>query len=471
MAKIVINYEPNEKQKKFHACGATEVVYGGSKGGGKSCALVMESLAYGLEHPGAVIYLFRRKYDDLEANIIREWREKVPKELYKYNEQKHMATLTNGTNVFFRYVKNKIEANDEYQGRSMDFCGIDELTQHDEETVQVLLSCLRSAKGFPVRFRGTCNPGGLGHTWVKKKYIMGTDHGAKQIKCPISGNSIAFIPATIYDNTILMTNDPAYVKRLENLPSGRRAAFLYGDWDAFDGMAFEEWSYDIHVCRPFPIPAHWKRWRSADNGYTDPFAWYWFAVDEQGKIYIYREYTREYDDPKVTYSDQARKVVEMSTYFDLQTNSEQEEAYSFTVVGHDAFNTHPLAEQGKTIEDYYIEGGVNSCIRAITDRKLRKATYHEYLKPFEDENTGKMTAKLQIFATCTKLIETLPLQQVDDDDPEKVAETDIDHWYDAAGYGIIAHHAAKTRALPQQKSAVQLHRERLAKQKKVRRIM
>ncbi|MHB8122610.1 MAG: phage terminase large subunit [Desulfuromonadaceae bacterium] len=457
---VIVPYEPNAKQSIFHACPATEAVYGGAKGGGKSCALVMEALAYGLEYPGAEEYLFRETYDDLESNLIKEWKDKVPPELYKYNESKHIATLYNGTRVFFRYIKNKADA-ERYNGRSIDFIGVDELTRHAEVSIQILLSCMRSPKGFPPRFRGTCNPGSIGHVWVKGRYITPTSKGQKSYRDPDTGNLIAFIPAKVYDNTVLMKNDPAYVRRLENLPEARKRAFLEGDWDAYEGQAFEEFRTDIHVCRPFQIPTHWRRWMGNDPGYTDPFAWYWFAVDPDGIVYIYREYTREYGDPKIVYSDQAKKVIQLSTYSDF-SNTETKERISFKVTGHDAWNTHPLAEEGKTIINHYEMGGLHGFIQAITDRKLRKATWHEYLKPFEGPN-GKLTAKVKIFSTCKKLIETLPQQVEDEDNPEKVAETDYDHWYDGAGYGLIAWHAKKSRIPDPEKGEVQRDKEKLAK--------
>jgi hypothetical protein len=439
---IVVPYEPNDKQKIFHSCPAEEVVYGGAKGGGKSCALVMEALAYALEYSGAELYLFRETYDDLEANIIKEWKEKVPQELYKYNETKHTANVIGGSTVYFRYIKNKTDA-EKYNGRSIDWIGVDELTKHEEESIQILLSCLRSPKGFPPRFRGTCNPGGIGHVWVKKRYIQATGYGKEMAVDPVTGNRIAFIPAKVYDNPVLMKNDPAYVRRLENLPPAKRKAYLEGDWDAYEGQAFEEWNPEIHVCRPFIIPEYWYRWRSVDNGYSDPFAWYWFAVDTDGIVYIYREFTRGYDDPKLAYSEQARRVVEL-------TGNEQ---IRFTAVGHEAFGTHPLSE-GKTIVDHYREGGVADCVKVNPDRRLRKAIWHEYLKPFYDENKKRMTARVQIFGTCKKLIETLPQQVEDEDDPEKVAETDYDHWYDGAGFGLIAWHSRNSLKPPEPKKEV-----------------
>jgi len=233
-----------------------------------------------------------------------------------------------------------------------------------------------------------------------------------------------------------------YEQTKKDLSNSYRAEYPNTAEEAFEaseGIAFPEFSHELHVIEPFVIPTHWRRWRSADNGYTDSFAWYWFCVDEGGTVYIYREYTREPKDPKVSYSDQAKQVV-------LKSGSER---IGFTVVGHDAFSIHPLTKststpQGKSIIDFYIEGGVTDSLRAVTDRTFRKAVYHEYLKPYFDENTEKMTSKVKIFNTCTKLVETLPQLLIDDKNPEKVMECSYDHWYDGAGYGLISHHSNKT---------------------------
>ena len=449
--RIEVPYTPNPRQALFHASPADEIIYGGAKGGGKSCALVMEALAYGLENKGATIYLFRETYDDLEANLIKEWKERVPKELYGYSETKRIATLTNGSKIYFRYMESVADA-EGYDGRSIDFIGVDELTKHEEAAIQILLSCLRSPKGFKPKFVGTCNPGNIGHRWVKQRYIVATNYGKRTITDPTTGSVIQFIPAKVYDNFAIMDNDPNYVKRLENLPEKKRLAYLHGDWDIYEGQAFEEFSRIIHVVEPFPIPPTWRRWRANDPGHTDPFAWYWFAVDYDGIIYIYREFTRQKGDDKLIYSDQARKVVELSHYKELREGRLEKipEQIGFTVVGHDAWNSHPLAEkirpgaaQGKTIIDHYHEGGLSGFIKCIPDRALRKATWHEYLKVFEGPD-GEPTSRLKIFSSCEMLVETLPMQIEDEKDPEKVAETAIDHWYDAAGYGLIAWHSKQT---------------------------
>ena len=243
-------------------------------------------------------------------------------------------------------------------------------------------------------------------------------------------------------NTDPRRTEEWYEQTKKDLPNSYKAEYPNTPEEAFesaDGIAFPEFSYDLHVIEPFKIPDHWRKWRAVDNGYTDSFAWYWYAVDEFGTVYIYREYTREPKDPKVSYSDQAKQVV-------LKTGPER---VGFTVAGHDAWAVHPLTRsnntpQGKSIIDFYIEGGVTDCLRAVTDRMFRKATYHEYLKPYYDENAEKITSKLKIFNTCEKLIETLPQLLIDEKDPEKVMECAIDHWYDGAGYGLIAYHSNRT---------------------------
>lgn len=414
---IDVNYIPNKRQEVFHACGADEAVYGGAKGGGKSCALVMEGLAYGLENSGAEMYFFRETYDDLEANIIKEWKEKVPKELYSYNEGKHFASLINGTTVKFRYIRNYADA-EGYQGRSMDWIGVDELTKHLKESIQVLLSCLRSPKGFKPTFRGTCNPGGIGHSWVKEDYIEATEYGTKEIIDPITGNKRAFIPAKVYDNDVLMKNDPAYVRRLENLPEDQKKAFLHGDWDIFTGQYFDEFRREIHVIEPFVIPDHWKRYRALDYG-LDMLACYWIAVDTNNKAYVYKEL---YESGLII-SDAAKAIKKMT-----------DEPIYETIAPPDLWNRRQ--ETGKSAAELFYDNGL-MLYRANNNRVQGWYNLKEWLKPYSDEQ-GIKTASLIIFKNCINLIRTLPQLQHDDKDPNDVATEphELTHGPDAIRYFV-----------------------------------
>lgn len=418
MPDIYVQYEPNDKQSLFHNCDAEEVVYGGAKGGGKSCALIMEAFVYATEYPGATIYLFRETYDDLEANLITEWKEKVPEQLYEYNESKHIAKLINGSTVRFRYVRSYQDAK-KYQGRSFDFIGVDELTKHEEKTIQELLSCLRSPKGFPTRFRATCNPGGIGHAWVKKRYILATDKGEKSTVDEVSGNTISFIPAKVYDNKQIMDNDPAYVRRLENLPEDKRKAYLHGDWDAFEGQAFDEWRDDIHIVKPFEIPSTWRRIRAIDYGRTAPFCCLWGALDPDNNLFIYREAYQSGLDA----TDQAKLVIELSM---------GETVYE-TILDSACWIPN---QHGESIADTYSDNGLY-CDQASKNRLNGKDRVHKWLKVIPDID-GTDYSRLRVFKNCSNLIRTLPALPLDDKHIEDVDTDAEDHAYDALRYMVMA---------------------------------
>lgn len=408
----------------------------------------MESLAYGLEHPGATLYLFRETYDDLEANLITEMKAKWDESLYTYNESKHIATLINGTKVLFRYIRNWQDAN-KYQGRSIDWIGVDELTKHEERSIQVLLSCLRSPKGFPPRFRATCNPNGIGFGWVKKNYIERTNYGEEVAIDEISDNRVQFIPATVYDNEVLMKNDPSYVKRLENLPEDERRAFLLGDWDSLQGQYFTIWNRKKHAIEPFAIPKHWKRYRSIDWGYNDHCAVYWHATNEEGKAHTYRElYINE-----TLAGDVADMMVDLS----------KGEKIQYTVASPDMWQNRGAGivakdgeVRGKNIAETFLEHGV-PLIKADNSRVIGWQRMNEELADQPDGEPNWV-----IFKNCENLIRTLPYLVRDDKKPEDIADRQEDHPAESCRY---FHMSRPTKAKPdeQAQSRIQKHKQALMK--------
>jgi hypothetical protein len=237
-------------------------------------------------------------------------------------------------------------------------------------------------------------------------------------------------------------------------------------FSAGEGTAFPEFSVDVHVVETFTPPTWWKKWMGHDPGHDNPFAWHWFAVDGDGTVYVYREYARPLGAPKVFYSDQAAEVTEMSRYFDEDEQAERFENIDYIVTGKDAFNKS--RETSKTYIDYYRDGGLTFAgfIPAITDRKKRKAVWHEYLKPIPDpENEGRKIAKLRIMDCCKQLIHTLPQLVKEKLDNEKVEDNpEIDNCYDGAGYSLISYHVRQSKAPPQEKSTVEAIKDRLIKQ-------
>lgn len=248
---------------------------------------------------------------------------------------------------------------------------------------------------------------------------------------------------------------------------------------AGERTALPEFSRSIHVCETFTPPKHWPRWMGMDNGYDDPFAWYKFAVNEDGTVFIYYEYTRKKHEQEtvVSYTDQAAKVWKDSTWkeFDEYQGEEVEvhDKIQYIAAGLDAWATHHRDQSGKNLVDYYMMGGIKyPFIKPITDRKLRLATWHEYLKPYTITVTGPdgkpmeiKTAKLQIMDCCPELIRTLPLLVKDKNDPEKVEDDNtIDHGYDGAGYGLITYHLKNSLPKKKELSKFQKHKQQLLKQ-------
>lgn len=284
--------EPNEKQKLFLKDQHKYIAYGGSRGGGKSFAVRVKAILLCLNYPGIKVMIIRRSFPELQANHVKPLRKMLPLEVYKYNDQKKEMTFANSSQIIFRYCSNDRDL-DNFQGTECDVMFIDEATHFTEEQFKILAACVRgvTTKGetvYPKRVYLTCNPGNVGHQWVKRLFID------KKYNLDEDPSEYSFIQAGVRDNKILMEQQPDYIKQLEALPPKLRAAWLEGSWDIFFGQFFEEFAdipehYDdhigSHVIEPFEIPEDWQIYRSFDWGYNKPFSCGWWAIDHDGVAY------------------------------------------------------------------------------------------------------------------------------------------------------------------------------------------
>lgn len=301
-------WSPQPKQAAFMARPEYEALYGGAAGGGKSDALVVEALRQvGIPHYKALIV--RKTYPQL-AELIDKSLNYYPRAYPKarYNASAHTWNFPSGAKILFgsmQYTKDRTR----YQGQAYDFIGFDELTHFTWDEYSYLFSRNRpNGPGTRVYIRASANPGGVGHGWVKERFVTagkpmttiwedvtwrdpsGQEHRARQ--------SRIFVPSSVFDNPALLNNDPDYVRRLASMPEAERKALLYGDWDTFSGQVFTEWRNDpehyadrlhTHVITPFRVPDGWTIWRSFDWGYSRPFSVGWYAVDHDRRMYRIRE--------------------------------------------------------------------------------------------------------------------------------------------------------------------------------------
>lgn len=412
-----MDIEITEKQDLFLNSQAFETLFGGAAGGGKSYGQLVDALLYALEYPKSKQIIFRRTFPDLERSIIRTSLEFYPKEVASYNSSKHIWRFKNGSIIDFGYIDNENDVY-QYQSAEYDVIRFDELTHFTEYMYVYMISRCRGANPYPKYIKSSTNPGGVGHSWVKERFIdigePNTIHNIKQEDGTTT--SRIFIPSLVQDNLFLMANDPDYLKRLQNLPEKEKKALLYGEWDIFDGQFFTEFKRDIHVCKPFEIPKTWRIFRTRDYG-LDMCACYWIALDWNMNAYVYKELYES----NLIVSEAARKINEMTT----------EDIYC-DYAPPDLWNRN--RDTGKSTSDIFAESG-QYLTKADNNRVTGWLAVHEWLKVIEDEQ-GQKTCKLHIFSNCVNLIRTLPAVQHDEKNPNDVANEphELTHAPDALRY-------------------------------------
>jgi len=410
----------NEKQKLFFEAKSRFIAYGGARGGGKSWAVRKKATLMALRYSGVKMLLLRRAFTELQDNHILPLMSEL-KGIAIYKDSEKSFIFPNGSRLKFGYCDSERDVL-QYQGQEYDVIFIDEATQFTEFQYQILTPCLRGANDFPKRMYLTCNPGGVGHEWVKRLFID------KEYRNKEKPEDYTFVQALVYDNKALIDHDTGYVDMLENLPEDIRRAWLLGDWDALAGKYFKEFKRDVHVCTPFAIPAHWKRYMTMDYG-LDMLACYLIAVDEQGRGYVYHEI----HEPNLIISDAAQKIREAC-------NGQQIYMY---LAPPDLWNRRQ--DTGKSLAETFREYGIDLA-KTSNDRVSGWMAVHEWLKIGKDEK-GEPAAKLKIFDTCPKLIKHLPSLQHDPKDVNDVANEphDITHAPDALR-GFCVYHTGISKA-------------------------
>lgn len=308
---MIVNFgEPSEKQKLFLSEKEHKyVAFGGARGGGKSWAVRCKAILSALRYGGLKSLIIRRTYPELTNNHIRPMREffvqnsMMPK-IVKYNDKEKRYTFFNRSSITFMYCQRDADL-DRLQGTEWDLIFIDEATQLSEYQIKAISATCRGVNNFPKRIYYTCNPGGQSHGYFKRLFVDGKYANGE------NADEYVFIRSLVTDNKKLMKSQPDYIKQLEALPPKLRDMWLYGNWDVFEGMFFEDFQPDppvqkaaelnmsveelrrihrwCHVVEPFE-PKNMNIYRSYDFGYNKPFSCAWWAVDSDGIIYRILEY-------------------------------------------------------------------------------------------------------------------------------------------------------------------------------------
>ena len=435
MSEITFDFKPYPKQVRFFNSVKRYIAYGGARGGGKSWAARTKALLLAMDSDkqGIQILFLRRSLKELRENHLYPMQKMLTPLIsagaVQYKDQTKEFIFPGGSRIVFGYCEAERDVL-QYQGQAYDVIFIEEATQFTELQFTTLTESNRSSGMMAIQFSPrmyfTCNPGGVGHTWVKRLFI---DRDYQNKEKP---ENYDFIQSLVYDNDYLMNNNPEYVENLENLPEQRKKAMLYGDWDAFEGQYFDEFRRDIHVVEPFVIPDYWRRYVTLDYG-LDMLAAYWIALSPENRAYVYKERYQS----NLIISEAAKAI--------LETNN-GDKIYQW-LAPPDLWNRRQ--DTGKSAAELFYENGVN-LIPSKNDRVQGWYCLKEWLKPIDtrDEQTGKdkKTSNLVIWKNCTNLIRTLPQLQHDEKNPNDVANEphELTHGPDAIrGFAISYAYPAK----------------------------
>ena len=476
-------WRPNKKQELFLAVPWTikEAFYGGGAGSGKSDVLLVYGLVHRLhENPRFKQVFQRRTYPELKNEIIPRSRDLYSKFGATLNRSDMCWTFPRpdqlggtgmgnmGAMVFLGHCENEDDVH-KYDSMEINLYTPDELTSFTEYIyLYIGFTRVRASdgSGLPAIIRAAGMPGGIGHTFVKKRFVDPCPTGSKVI-VGRGGNKRIYIHSTLADNPHI---DKNYAQSLEGLNDAEKKAKKFGDWSAYLGQVFEEFrdkhypdepDNAVHVVEPFEIPKWWPRIVVGDWGFTAMTYIMYGAISPQKRLYIYREqhfikmkieewapFVKEYldlDSPRAIKFCQSVKQ-DRGLEHTVHEQIEMALGHPVDLTG----NTPGSRIAGKILIHEYLrwkqkylpakEIGTYSEEHAmwlLRNRGLEE--YKSYLATFNTESADESNLpKLQIFNTCPLLVEAIKACSYDkprDNKPaEDVAEFNGDDPYDTLRY-------------------------------------
>lgn len=299
-------------QYTFLSCPIFEVLFEGTRGGGKTDCLIMDFLqhvgvGWGVEWRGI---LFRQSFPQL-ADVIKKCRKWIPQMFpgATYNKADHTWTFPGGEELLLRHIDDP-EDYWNYHGHEYPWIGWEELTNWaTPDCYKRMMSCCRSSvspdrkdingNSMPRKYRATTNPYGPGHNWIKKRFKLPHMRGLVLREMEdVDGNKAirprVALHSSIEDNKLLLAAEPEYIETIRQAARNKAEedAWIRGSWDITSGGMFDDiWDATQHVVQPFDIPASWKMTRSFDWGSAKPFSVGWWA-ESDGTDFIRKDGTR-----------------------------------------------------------------------------------------------------------------------------------------------------------------------------------
>jgi hypothetical protein len=455
------------KQREAFESEATELLYGGAAGGGKSHLMRLAAIQWCRWVPGLQVYLFRREFPDLFKNHM-EGPSAFPVLLARDLDagrarivwHKNQIRFANGSVIHLCHAQHEKDVLG-YQGSEIHVLLIDELTQWTAGMYRYLRGRVRLGglavpswrHGLFPRILCSANPGGVGHNWVKADFVDFAPEGEiRQAPRKDGGMRRQFIRSLLEDNPTMLANDPDYADRLEGLgdPALVRA-MRSGDWDIVSGgMLDDVWDRAVHVVAPFRIPLTWTIDRTFDWGSSKPFSVGWWA-ESDGSPAILADGTRrhfargslfriaEWYGMKSGEPNVGLKLLAVDIADGIRTREAQWlQAYGWRVRPGAADSSIFDVENGMSIAADMARRGVrwlpadkSPGSRRAGWEKLRERLTAARRAPLEEPG-------LYVFDSCLDWIRTVPVLPRDPKKPDDVETRAEDHAADETRYRLLA---------------------------------
>lgn len=414
-------YAPTPKQAEFHETTrkVRRVLYGGQAGPGKSHALRWGLYRDCLTLPNLNCLLLRRTFQQLEQSHLGEMMREQGLVGAVYTTGDKVMRFPNGSTIRAGHCESAADAMN-YLSTEYDRIAFDELVTFDRDPSLEIMSRARTSKehvkasGGAQVWAGT-NPGGRGARWVKDFFIT---HAVDRVQFPkYTPERYGFVNATLDDNPYITSE---YREDLEDLTEMRKRQLLHGDWDAFEGQFFSEWSASVHVV-DVPVQSDIEHFASMDWGYSAPGCVLWWACLPDGRLHIRHELKFKGESAEAV----GKKIRKITNDLGIQRLR--------YIACDPAMFQKTGAGRGEAIAETLLRMRL-PMRRSDNDRRNGWLRLHELLMV----DAGDPEPWLTVSPHCKYLTRTMPEMVQDDHDPEDIDTTQDDHAIDACRYGAMS---------------------------------